>query len=142
MIKDEPITSHASNNFYPIYCENGDDILIIQIFDKDHKRNIRPLRDYNISLDLIALQNRYKRKQVKKPKSLAAPSATLNDTVFHSDNDNIIDRRIPTRAELNYIQPELRNLPNINRNLIFQVSYLKQISALNCLNRENHRHIL
>ena len=39
VIKDKPITSHDSNNFYLIYCEKGDDILILQMFDKDHKKH-------------------------------------------------------------------------------------------------------
>ena len=70
---------------------------------------ITPLTDKNISRkDLIPFQNRYKQKQFKKTKSLAASSTLLNITDIHTDDDDIIDEKFHTQEEMNYIQLELK----------------------------------
>ena len=72
-----------------------------------YKTNITPLTDNNISLKkLSSFHNRYQQKQFTKTKALAASSALENDTDIHSDDKDIIDKRKPTRDEMNYIQLE------------------------------------
>ena len=89
--------------FFPIYCEKGDDKVFILMFDNGHK-NDTTLTDINISLKNInPCQNRHKQKQVKKTNPLAAASSSLlNDSDFHSDDDDKIDEKIPSREEMNY----------------------------------------
>ena len=47
-VKDKPIEASNSSNSYPIYCENGKDKFILQLFDNDLKVNITPLTEYNV----------------------------------------------------------------------------------------------
>ena len=71
---------------------------------------------------LFPFQNQNKQIHFKKTQSLAASSALLIDADIHRDDDDIFDKKIPTRDELSYFQSELEkssdyqsknNLPNI-----------------------------
>ena len=135
MIEDGPASSQDPNSSYPNFCENGKAKSIPQLFDNGPKTNILPLTDNNFKLeDIIPFQNEYVQKQFRITESIAAFSALLYDTDFHSEDDDKMHNRIPTRKESNYIQSELEISTDYNRNRIAKKTHLKPSPALIHLN--------
>ena len=101
------------------------------MFDIGHWTKIEPFTNNEISLKtLIHFQNWYKRRQLKKTKSLAASSALLKEGEFYCDYDDRLDKRIPTREELNYIKLELEKFTDYQSEYNMWNFYLKQTTTL------------
>ena len=65
------------------------------MFDIGQKINIDSPTDKNTSLKgLFRFRNRYKQKQFRNTLSTGASLALLNDTDIHSDDDDLLDKRI------------------------------------------------
>ena len=98
MIKDKPVTSQDWRKACPICGENGEDKLILQMFENGQKINIEPPKGNSISLiGLILFQNRYQQKPFRNSKLLAASSELLKHTDVPSIDDDPIDKINPTR---------------------------------------------
>ena len=72
VFKNKPVNPHEPRDTYPIYCSNGKDKYILQLFDDGQQVNISPFKDDQFQFqNIIPFENKYKTKQHRKFKSFA-----------------------------------------------------------------------
>ena len=112
IIQEDTSSTVDNRDLYPVLCDDGEKPFILKITEDGTRVSTIPLTPDNFKLKNLKplnIKNIKPQKKTLRHRTLASQSALLNPADIHSDDDNddIIDTRVPTQAELSHLENTL-----------------------------------